>query len=97
MFFTFSLKRSPGKERSIERSEPLTNIFMMRYAFETKFGPVYNYATIFYKTTGGESPFAWASSVSFTSALLLGFFLSSDINYARSDPFYSFFLILTNV
>ena len=55
-----------------------------RYAFETRFGPVYNYATIFYKTTG-ESPFAWASSVSFTTALVLGFMVADPAAGTRFE------------
>jgi hypothetical protein len=67
-----------------------------RYAFETRFGPVYNYATLFFKTTGGQSPFAWASSVSFTTALLMGFIVSSPENSVRFEklflgPFHSTF------
>jgi len=64
-----------------------------KYAFETKFGPVYSYATIFFENTG-ESPFAWASSVSFTTALILGFLVSTDTQVSRASrivlgPFYS--------
>jgi len=65
-----------------------------RYAFETKFGPVYNYATIFYEETNGKTPFAWASSVSFTTALVLGFLISTDFHMHRFEkvvlyPFHS--------
>jgi hypothetical protein len=54
-----------------------------RYAFETRFGPVYNYATLFYENAGGESPFSWASSVSFTTALIIGFFVSTGSQMSR--------------
>ncbi|KAH9261762.1 hypothetical protein BASA81_000418 [Batrachochytrium salamandrivorans] len=56
-----------------------------RYAFETKFGPIYHYATLFYEETNGKTPFAWASSVSFTTALLLGFLLSTDFSLKQFE------------
>jgi len=56
-----------------------------RYAFETKFGPVYSYALLFYEETNGKTPFAWASSVSFTTALLLGFLISTDFHMTRFE------------
>jgi len=51
--------------------------YVLTLCFETKFGVVYKFARIFFNENG-KSPFAWVSSVSYTSALLLGFLLSHD-------------------
>jgi len=52
----------------------------LQFCFQTKFEPIYKFAHLFFKDEGGHSPFAWTSSVSYTTALLLGIIMSVDSN-----------------
>mmetsp|Transcript_43246 Transcript_43246/g.69344 ORF Transcript_43246/g.69344 Transcript_43246/m.69344 type:complete len:571 (+) Transcript_43246:874-2586(+) len=47
----------------------------LHFCFQTKYQPVFEFAHLFFKDHGGETPFAWASSVSYTTALVLGLLL----------------------
>lgn len=68
----------------------------LMYVFSMKNNRIYEFATAFYvgDIKKSQSPFAWASSVSYTTALLLGFIVSNDYSVYRFEklvlgPFHS--------
>lgn len=60
-------------------------LHFLRYCYEVRFSPVVRFANMFFHEQEGQVPFAWASSVSYTCVLVLGFIMSSEHHRLRFE------------
>ena len=58
---------------------------VLRYCYDVRFPPVIRFANVFFHEQGGQLPFAWASSVSYTTVFVLGFMLSAEEHRLRFE------------
>ncbi len=53
----------------------------LQFCFEQRLAPVFQFADMFFNEGVGTGPFAWSSSVSYSSALFIGLLLNADEFY----------------